>query len=198
MAAEDLRTRILDAAGAVVRELGPSPRLLSAIAERAGVSRPTLYKYVGDKFGVFDALFEQELVRVLDLVAQGVDALRGSEQEIVDLLVGLAESVRSHPMLADLIDNHPQLVLRQLPKVVPTVLSVGPERVGPAWDRALAERRLPSSLDLRAALTWATRSVLGVVLMPDEGEDLRESVTTAFDMVSAVHGRDPATRRPTA
>ena len=55
----DYRTRILDAAEACLMEQRMSAPLHARIAERAGVSRPTVYKYIGDQDDLVRAVLER-------------------------------------------------------------------------------------------------------------------------------------------
>ncbi|MGH2604184.1 MAG: TetR/AcrR family transcriptional regulator, partial [Dehalococcoidia bacterium] len=65
MSDEELRGRILDAAQECLLEAGLTARLHRAIAERAGVSRPTVYKYAGDQQAITAALLDRETSRFL-------------------------------------------------------------------------------------------------------------------------------------
>ena len=51
---DDLRNRILDAAGAIFAERGFEAARIADIAERAGTSASNVYKYVKDKTDLFD------------------------------------------------------------------------------------------------------------------------------------------------
>jgi pimeloyl-ACP methyl ester carboxylesterase/AcrR family transcriptional regulator len=57
--------RILDAALAEFCARGFDGASMNAIAERAGVSKPTLYQYFGDKDGLFDAVLDEGRVVLL-------------------------------------------------------------------------------------------------------------------------------------
>jgi AcrR family transcriptional regulator len=166
MNVDPYRQRILDAAVAVLAELGPTPRLLSAIADRAGVSRPTLYKYVGDKGAVFDALLERELERLFDLIIPKVEAITSPVDDYLDIAVLAERWAREHPVLQIVLDNHPRIVMRHIGNVLPTVLRIGTQRLGPIVDAAIAEGRVPA-LDLRDLLVWTTRALASLILMPD-------------------------------
>ena len=59
-APEQIRARILDAATECLLEVGVTGRLHTQIAQRAGLSRPTVYKYVGDQSAILQAVFDRE------------------------------------------------------------------------------------------------------------------------------------------
>jgi AcrR family transcriptional regulator len=63
--------RILDAAAALVEEGGVEAATTRAIADRAGVSYPSLYRFFADREEVLDQLLERHLA---DLEARGLAA----------------------------------------------------------------------------------------------------------------------------
>src|SRR5690348_2146538 len=85
--AAQLRDRILDAAAACLMEEGLNARLHALIAQRAGVSRPTVYKYIGDQDAVLAALLDREFDRFFATV---LPLLRVGEDVVGDLVEGIA------------------------------------------------------------------------------------------------------------
>lgn len=62
--------RILDAAGALLEESGVDAVTTRAIAERAGITAPSLYRFFADREQVLDALLEQHLERLSTFLAE--------------------------------------------------------------------------------------------------------------------------------
>jgi AcrR family transcriptional regulator len=62
-------TRILDAAAAIIDESGVDAATTRAIADRAEVSYPSLYRFFADREGILDRLVERHLAE-LDALAQ--------------------------------------------------------------------------------------------------------------------------------
>ena len=58
---DDLRKRILDAAGAIFAERGFEAARIADIAERAGTSASNVYKYVKDKTDLFEKVLPAQL-----------------------------------------------------------------------------------------------------------------------------------------
>ncbi|MBE1530232.1 TetR/AcrR family transcriptional regulator [Actinomadura algeriensis] len=109
---EQIRARILDAAADCLVEGGfASGRLLSAIARRAGLSRPTLYKYGGTIDDIKQALLERELAAFLDALAPRLRALTWSVDGIADLLIFIVGYARGHTLLSAALRDVPELVL---------------------------------------------------------------------------------------
>ncbi|RSN67010.1 MULTISPECIES: TetR/AcrR family transcriptional regulator [Actinomadura] len=109
---EEIRARILDAAADCLVDGGfASGRLLSAIARKAGLSRPTLYKYGGTIDDIKQALLERELAAFLDELAPRLRALSWSVDGIADLLIFIVGYARGHTLLNAALRDVPELVL---------------------------------------------------------------------------------------
>lgn len=187
MSGDGLRARILEAAASVLRERGPTPRLLSAVSERAGVSRPTLYKYVGDQAAIYDALVRQEIQRIIDDVVPDAAAITDARVGYLDIVVALAERARTHPVLTVLLERHPALAMRHIGSVPGIVLEVAGDRLEPVVRRGIAEGRLPD-VDIRSLLIWTSRIVLSLVLMPMPDDDGPEGVRASVDRLLTLGG----------
>ncbi|GGM38205.1 TetR/AcrR family transcriptional regulator [Promicromonospora citrea] len=90
------RARIVDAAENLLREGGADAVTTRAVAQRAGVPAPTIFRIFGDKDGLMESVAEQVLARYVTAKAQQVadergdpvDALRAAWRTHVDF--GLA------------------------------------------------------------------------------------------------------------
>jgi AcrR family transcriptional regulator len=69
-----VRERLLDAAQSMIEDTGWSSVTMARIAERAGVSRQTVYNEFGNKHGLAEQLAMRELGRFLDLVRERMAA----------------------------------------------------------------------------------------------------------------------------
>jgi AcrR family transcriptional regulator len=69
-----VRERLLDAAQSMIEDTGWSSVTMARIAERAGVSRQTVYNEFGTKHGLAEQLAMRELGRFLDLVRERMAA----------------------------------------------------------------------------------------------------------------------------
>ena len=63
-----VRERLLDAAQAMIEDTGWSSVTMARVAERAGVSRQTVYNEFSNKHGLAEQLAMRELARFLDVV----------------------------------------------------------------------------------------------------------------------------------
>jgi AcrR family transcriptional regulator len=88
------REQLLDAATEVVRRLGPDTTM-EAIAAEVGVAKPVLYRYFGDRSGVFDALaarFAGALEETLSAALSSGLPPRQQVESAINAYVGVLES----------------------------------------------------------------------------------------------------------
>lgn len=165
MKRSELRDRILDAAASVLREQGPRTRLITTIAERAQVSRPTLYRHFPERCDIYDSLLRLEIERVVDEVAGRAHATASPFDDYVRTVVDLVLHARSHEGLQAVLAGHPEIMAMQLPKILPMSLEIAEPRLGPILEAGAASGRWPS-INPRVAITWTVRLVMSMILMP--------------------------------
>jgi AcrR family transcriptional regulator len=189
MRGNNLRSRILDAATQVLREGGPRPRLITSIAERAGVSRPTLYKYVGDRTAIYDALLRIELERVIDDVATRAERAESPRDDYIDVVVTITQEARNHPALRAVLAEHPEIMASHVARILPIVLDIAVPRLAPIIEAGAREGRWPE-IDARVAVTWTTRLITALAVMPlpedTEEDDLRREVGALLDVTTSI------------
>jgi len=90
---------LLDAAAAIVDEVGYERLTTAMVAERAGASIGTVYRYYPDRIALLRALSGRSFQRYVDSVSGGVDRLRaGTWNEAVDCAVdAYAQMFRTEP-----------------------------------------------------------------------------------------------------
>lgn len=162
------RERILDAAFDALEDFGLTRTTVEDVAQRAGLSRQTVYRYFPSK----DALIVSLVAREEEQFISGVrDAIEGHD----DLGPSMANGVRfvlrfarEHPLLDRLVSTDPlaflpYLTTRGLPVVI---------RAREAMVDLIAPRapHLPAEA-LRGALDAATRAIVSYVLTPSERPD---------------------------
>jgi len=163
--ADRIRERILDAATECLLDEGLDARLHARIAERAGISRPTVYKYVGDQSVIFAAIIERELDRFF---SAAVPVLRRSddlEAHLIDAMAFVVDYARKHVLLQKALHEHPELIL--------PVLTTG---AGPLIDRVVdlfedqlsraLDQTSPTPLTPREAAEWSYRIVVSLITTP--------------------------------
>ncbi|PZE76170.1 TetR family transcriptional regulator [Curtobacterium sp. MCBD17_019] len=88
----DVRMRIVTAAAELLRDEGAVAVTTRAVAERAGVQAPTIYRLFGDKDGLLDAVAEHAMTTFSATKAAAVDAVTGVDP-VADLRAGWAMTI---------------------------------------------------------------------------------------------------------
>lgn len=108
---DDTENAILDAAAECVLAFGVRRTSLSDVARRAGVSRPTVYRYWPDLQALVADLMTRELGAVFTGAAQAPPGSPGSVRErAVRQFVAAAAALRAHPLLDKIIQVDPELL----------------------------------------------------------------------------------------
>jgi AcrR family transcriptional regulator len=97
-------TRILDAAAAIVDEAGVEAATTRTIADRAGVSYPSLYRFFGDRDEILDSLLDRHATEI-DEIAEAAEKTWafGSAADLLDAELDLhIQYYRAHPSAARL------------------------------------------------------------------------------------------------
>jgi len=169
-AAGRIRERILDAATECLLAEGLDARLHAAIAERAGVSRPTVYKYVGDQDAIFGAVLDRELDRFFDAVLPVLRSSEDLEGDLVNGVVFIVDYARQHALLQKALLEHPELILPALSirsgPTVERVVALFDEQLGRALSRAAS-----TDLSPREVAEWLFRIVVSLITTPTVGLD---------------------------
>ena len=92
--------RMLDAARAEFIDHGIARTSVATIAQRAGVSRPTLYRQCGDKDQIVAAVVQRDVIDFFARAKVAVADVSGSVEErfVEAVVMGLRES-REHPLV---------------------------------------------------------------------------------------------------
>ncbi|MFC7448215.1 TetR/AcrR family transcriptional regulator [Rhodococcus daqingensis] len=178
-----IREQILDAAKECVIELGYTSRLHAAIAQRAGLSRPTVYKYVGDQDAIFGALFQREITEffvVLDPVLHGQE--RDLRVGFVDAVVFAVQYARAHPLLQKGLRDDPEVVLPWFTVRAKPFVELGANLLTPHFRRLFTPEQL-AEVSPKAISEWAFR-IIGSLIVTEgivdttQEQSLREFVSS--------------------
>jgi AcrR family transcriptional regulator len=107
-------TRILDAALDLFEDLGIRKSTLEDIARRAGVDRVTVYRRVGSKNDVAQAVIAREAQRLFERVAVTTAAEESLADRVVAAFTSLTLGLRDHALFNRLVRLEPN---ETLPKV---------------------------------------------------------------------------------
>jgi AcrR family transcriptional regulator len=162
--ADDVRERILDAATQCLLESGLDARLHAAIAERAGLSRPTLYKYVGDQTAILDAVRDREIESFFTAAVPLLSSTDDLRTGLVDAVVFVVEYGRQHLLLQKALREHPELILPALTTESGPLVDRIHGMFAQQLERALAAA--DADLDTRVVVEWIYRIIVSLITTP--------------------------------
>lgn len=161
---DGVRERILDAATQCLLESGLDARLHAAIAERAGLSRPTVYKHVGDQAAILDAVRDREIesffTAAVPLLSRSTDLRAG----LVDAVVFVVDYARRHTLLQKAMREHPELILPALTTESGPLIDRIDAMFADQLERAIAAAGL--ALDPRVVVEWIYRIIVSLITTP--------------------------------
>lgn len=108
---DDIETKILDAAYAQVMAVGFRRTTLTDVAERAGLSRMTVYRRFPDVTSVLQGLMWREFAALLERSREETVAVEGERAQIVARAVRGLELLSTHELFTRLLDVDPELLL---------------------------------------------------------------------------------------
>lgn len=107
-----MRDRVLAAAEKCLLEGGfGSTRLHSEISRRAGLSRPTVYKYVGDQDSIIAAVIQREFDLFLTRLAPVLEQRLPFSEHLVAVMTFVVGQAREHPLLRAALRDTPERLL---------------------------------------------------------------------------------------
>ncbi|PTR30554.1 TetR family transcriptional regulator [Rhodococcus sp. OK519] len=157
-----IRERILDAAEACLIDVGYGTRLHAVIAERAGLSRPTVYKYVGDQSEIFEALFQREITHFFTLLRPVLLESDRLDSGITDCVVFAVGYARRHALLQKGLRDDPAVVLPWFTMRARPFIERGTDYLAPLFERMMTAEQL-ATIDPRAVCEWAFRLVASLI-----------------------------------
>ncbi len=109
-----IEARILDAAYTQVMSVGFRRTTLTDVAERAALSRMTVYRRYPDVTSILQALMSREFGGVLGRAEADASGTAGSRERIVAYAIRVLELLSSHELFLRLLDVDPELLLPYL------------------------------------------------------------------------------------
>jgi AcrR family transcriptional regulator len=145
---EQRRRELTEAAVEAIRELGPDVGM-EAIAARAGVSKPVLYRYFADKSQLWLAVGQASGEMVLEAIIPAVAAVREERDAIAAAINAYLAHIAADTNLYQFVVHQPDIPRGRdvVADVVDTVAS--------GLARIFGDRLRARGLDSGAALPWA-------------------------------------------
>lgn len=161
----EIRRRILDAAEECLLEHGYEARLHALIAKKAGLSRPTVYKHVGDQAAIIEALFHREFLRFGEMLEPVFAAAKNPRTGFIDAIVRIVQHGRHHPLLQKGLKENPEQVLPYLTVKACPFIDQTTILLAPYFRQLLTEEQL-ASINVKAAAEWSFRIAASLLVTP--------------------------------
>lgn len=185
---DEFRTRVLVAARECFLEYPGSERIHTLIAQRAGVSRPTVYKYVGDLEAIRRALVAQEALTYVEALGPAFARKLPLREHFRELVVFTVDYLRGNELFQTLLRIMPEEFARDLTIGLAPLLEQGTRVAAPMLAR-LHPNSGGSGVPVELVLEWGVRISLSLVITPspfsalDTAEAVRAHVDALFDIV---------------
>ncbi|WP_040773033.1 TetR/AcrR family transcriptional regulator [Nocardia pneumoniae] len=176
--------RILDAVRALFIDKGVSGVGMAEVAEVAGCSRATLYRYFENRQALYVAFAGREARQLVQRVwrERAVSASGTPEEQLLDALTALLAEVRKTPHLAVWFAPANAGIVAQLansPGVVDAL----------ATDFVAGFRPELSARAAKRVGQWVVRAMVSLLTLPGAGEDEERTMLRTFVLPFLLDGR---------
>lgn len=166
---EATRQRLVDAAETIVREDGASALRLDSVADRVGLHRSSVYRYVDSKEALLTAVVVQATLRVGAEVIEALGTDAGPEKLLVDGLALAMARIATDPVHRSLMAPSSS---EAMTRIGTTALADGIRPLVEPMFAAAAERgALRQGVTPDDALRWLLVVSAGLFRFPDLAED---------------------------
>jgi AcrR family transcriptional regulator len=166
---EATRQRLVDAAEAIVREEGASALRLDSVADRVGLHRSSVYRYVDSKEALLTAVVVQATLRVGAEVIDALGPEAGPERLLVDGLALAMARIATDPVHRSLMAPSSS---EAMTRIGTTALADGIRPVvEPLFATAAAQGVLREGVTPDDALRWLLVVSAGLFRFPDLADD---------------------------
>ncbi|MEV4256067.1 TetR/AcrR family transcriptional regulator [Spirillospora sp. NPDC049652] len=112
--ADEVRSRVLDAAYAQFCRMGIQRSTMEDVARRAGVSRITVYRRFATKDALVEQVVRREFRRYFDQFLSDIREAETAADRVVLGFVSSLRTIRRNPLIGGLIATEPDLLLPSL------------------------------------------------------------------------------------
>jgi TetR/AcrR family transcriptional regulator len=157
---EEARRRILDAAGRCIVRRGNSQFRMGEVADEAGVSRSTVYRYFPGRDDVLLGLMLMRVDKALGDLVRSLPAPEDPVRSVPEMVLARVESVAGNPLNEALFAAESTAVAAALDKGSEPFVELLLRHYGPVLSRWKRAGRLYDDLDFRAIVQWLHTTTL--------------------------------------
>jgi AcrR family transcriptional regulator len=152
--AVEARQQILAAAASVIARYGVSKTTMDDIGRQAGVSRPTVYRYLGDRDNLLGALIERRARMLFDRAREYIFGFESFAEQLVEGLLYLIDHGRRDPIVGILVGPEHLSVTTPIVNGTALAAELTAEMWEPVLHRAIQRGEIRSDLDVLAVGQW--------------------------------------------
>lgn len=171
-AEDSIEARILDAALVQFEKHGIKKTTIEDVARQAGVDRVTVYRRVGSRDDLVEAVVSREVGAVLVEVAHIPERHDDAADMVADIFVTILTRWRTHPLAQRLLAFEPDRVIAKLTTDGATAFAMSVAAATAAMRRATERGLLPDIPDIPARMEVACRVVHSLIVAPAGGMSL--------------------------
>ncbi|MGW0251354.1 TetR/AcrR family transcriptional regulator [Nocardia goodfellowii] len=164
---DTIESRILDAALTQFELVGFKKTTVEDVARRAGVDRVTVYRRVGSRDDLVQAVVSREVGRVLAELAQLPARHDDAGDLVAEMFVTVLTRWRTHALAQRLLTLEPERVIASLTTGGSTAFTMSVAASAAAMEQAIARGLLPEVPDVMTRMEIACRVVHSFILLPD-------------------------------
>jgi len=187
---DEAREQILAAAEAVILRYGIPKTTMDDIGKEAGVSRPTVYRYFGDREALVGALIERRSRMLFERARTFILSHETFAEQLVEGLVYLVDHGRKDPIVRILVSPEHMGMTRPIVGGSNLATNLTAEMWEPIFRRAMERGEIRRDLDIAAVAEWL--ALVQFILVgrldfaspedPNHREMLRMFVLPAFSL----------------
>jgi AcrR family transcriptional regulator len=166
--------KILEAASRAFADLGVSRTRMGHIAQYAGCSRGTLYRYFKTRDELHLAYINRSALQLSMELSAELAEIRDPRTRLVEGILRAVARVRSTPGTAAWFDPHSSGLTARVSRGSEQIAAIA----GAFVERLLDPERNDESSPLRAR--WLVRVVVSLLTMPGDGEEEERAIVERF------------------
>ncbi|MEV6138432.1 helix-turn-helix domain-containing protein [Nocardia sp. NPDC051990] len=164
--ASDLEARILDAALIQFAKVGVKKTTIEDVARRAGVDRVTVYRRVGSRDDLVQAVISREVATLLAELGAMPERHDSIDDLVADIFVTVVTGWRTHPMVERMLTVEPERVIMKLTVDGATTFTMCVAATATILEGAVARGLLADADDLGIRAEIVCRVVHSLILAP--------------------------------
>lgn len=152
--ADEARQQILTAAESVIKRYGLAKTTMDDIGKEAGVSRPTVYRYFGDRDALIGALIERRSRLLFDRARTFILKHETFAEQLVEGLIYLVDHGRKDPIVRILVSPEHMELAMPLVGGANLASDLTAEMWEPVLRKAIDRGDIRADLDMDAVARW--------------------------------------------